>query len=328
MKHLFNKKNVVGYAKGEKWTNNKNTGRKALLVFVEKKEPLENLDPKDVIDKEIDGVETDVVGKTGKIEPLTSLQPHMRVKYLSTRRSITRMRHTNLFSIPYVNPRARHRPIIGGTSIGHGDITAGTIGGVFLDKDGDIVGLSNNHVLANSNLASTGDKIYQPGPADRSPIPTNVAGMLKSYKEISERVNQDSAIMKLNSAYSLSINMRGMIAGFAPVSMYQTVFKSGRTTGSTVGMVIGTDGEFQVGFGGGRVYTITECIVTTGMAAGGDSGSLLLDGMNRVVGLLFAGSETTTIHSDIKTVRDQYGLKIPPSPIRDIFAIQDNMVAL
>lgn len=57
------------------------------------------------------------------------------------------------------------RPAPGGVSIGHYDITAGTLGGIV--KVGDIrVILSNNHVLANGNDASIGDEIFQPGPAD------------------------------------------------------------------------------------------------------------------------------------------------------------------
>ena len=59
------------------------------------------------------------------------------------------------------------RPAPGGVSIGHKDITAGTLGMLVQDKEtGEILILSNNHILANSNDAKIGDRIMQPGPHD------------------------------------------------------------------------------------------------------------------------------------------------------------------
>ena len=61
----------------------------------------------------------------------------------------------------------RRRPTPGGFSCGHGDITAGTLG-AWLSRGAEAskVILSNNHVLANSNGATIGDFIRQPGRAD------------------------------------------------------------------------------------------------------------------------------------------------------------------
>ena len=58
---------------------------------------------------------------------------------------------------------ARHRPAPLGVSIGHPDITAGTLGFKVKDGAGNSYILSNNHVMANSNQASIGDNILQPG---------------------------------------------------------------------------------------------------------------------------------------------------------------------
>jgi hypothetical protein len=46
------------------------------------------------------------------------------------------------------------------------------------------------------------------------------------------------------------------------------------------------------------------------MAAGGDSGSLLVDLYNRPVGLLFAGSASATIYNPIGKVLDAFGVSI------------------
>ncbi len=62
---------------------------------------------------------------------------------------------------------ARQRPCPPGYSIGHPQITAGTLGvWVQRGQGAEHYVLSNNHVLANSNAAVLGDFIRQPGTAD------------------------------------------------------------------------------------------------------------------------------------------------------------------
>jgi hypothetical protein len=60
-------------------------------------------------------------------------------------------------------------PVPTGVSVGHPAITAGTIGARVKSANGVFV-LSNNHVLANANQASTGDFILQPGSFDGGTI--------------------------------------------------------------------------------------------------------------------------------------------------------------
>ena len=83
------------------------------------------------------------------------------------------------------------------------------------------------------------------------------------------------------------------------------VKKSGRTTGLTRGTVQLLDASVSVDYGGGKIALFTNQILTTNMSQGGDSGSLLVDGEgNKAVGLLFAGSDTVTIHNPIASVKD------------------------
>jgi hypothetical protein len=57
-------------------------------------------------------------------------------------------------------------------------------------------------------------------------------------------------------------------------------------------------------------------IITTAMAAGGDSGSLLMNGDLEAVGLLFAGSAMVTIHSHISDVEAALGVRpLSRSPV-------------
>ena len=83
----------------------------------------------------------------------------------------------------------RVRPVRPGYSVGHPKVTAGTIGAGCYDlrplpgKPTKYYILSNNHVLANSNNASLGDPIYQPGTFDGGG-PADAIGRLARYMPI------------------------------------------------------------------------------------------------------------------------------------------------
>jgi hypothetical protein len=291
---IAQKKNVVAVAIGKKWVDGKPTDEDAIIVLVEKKESKENLDEKDLIPDQIDGAITDVVGKVGKLK-----------KFALT---------------------ARKRPCPAGYSCGHYRITAGTLGAYFRDRDGKTVILSNNHVLANENKAKLGDPIWQPGRYDRGKGKDKI-GKLKSYQQLvsenkriynphlKKMVNynlEDSAIALLDSDKL----MKNAIYKIGPVKGWNTkpkvglkVQKSGRTTAKTTGKIIGINATVYVHYDIG-VLKFRNQILTHDMSRGGDSGSLLLDMNEKAVGLLFAGSNTVTVHNRIIYPRQLYGLKI------------------
>lgn len=87
--------------------------------------------------------------------------------------------------------RDRFDILVGGISIGHGCVTAGTLGGFVWDtKTREILGLTCAHVAAPPG-AKVGDEIYQPGPLDirkrfnREPNERDVCGHLLRWQEIS-----------------------------------------------------------------------------------------------------------------------------------------------
>jgi hypothetical protein len=83
------------------------------------------------------------------------------------------------------------------------------------------------------------------------------------------------------------------------------VRKSGRTTGFTVGEITVLDATVSVDYGVGQTATFENQIVAGPMSQGGDSGSLVVTGDPPLaVGLLFAGSEQTTILNPIQAVLD------------------------
>jgi hypothetical protein len=298
-KKLMKIPTVVGAGVGEKYVDGVSTGKPAVIVFVEKKYTQTGLiskySAKDMVPQSLDSIPTDII-EVGKI-----------VKQ---------------------NLRKKVRPLEPGYSVGHKDITAGTIGGFFIDKDGDLVALSNNHVLANENAAKVGDPMYQPGPIDTSanmkfrnwPDPVKnlpYFGTLKKFARMNKTGNtHDSAIAVVNkklvdlglvSAVYPVIGKKA--AGFDTAKVGDQVQKCGRTSGYTTGKVVALHGTFSVGYDFG-VAEFNDCVVTTNMSRGGDSGSIIYDLDMNAVALLFAGSSKVTIANPIEIVKNYYGLKI------------------
>jgi len=83
--------------------------------------------------------------------------------------------------------------------------------------------------------------------------------------------------------------------------------KTGRTTGFTTGEIIQTDVVVQIQYGFNQIAVFQGQLMAGPMSAGGDSGSLVVSG-DKAVGLLFAGSDNTTIFSPIKYVMDELNI--------------------
>lgn len=146
--------NVVGIGFGAPTRGGRRLDTPSCVVFVVRKLPADQLRAGQAIPRTVEvggsSIETDVV-ETGRIYAFENT--------------------------------ARRRPALPGISIGHGDVTAGTLGCIVVDKakSDQVSILSNNHVLANSNAAAAGDKIYQPGPADSKKSDNNVIGTLTRW---------------------------------------------------------------------------------------------------------------------------------------------------
>lgn len=148
---MLKKSHVVGVAAGYKESHGVLTDEPSLVVLVDEKRPLSEIDDADRVPKDVEGVKTDVyvVGK---------------------------LRANN-------TPRNRYRPTIPlGVSVGHYATTAGTIGALVRDNvTGELYILSNNHVLANGNFAQRGDAILQPAPLDGGMNPADMIATLERF---------------------------------------------------------------------------------------------------------------------------------------------------
>ncbi|HAH20828.1 MAG TPA: hypothetical protein DCL49_08010 [Candidatus Omnitrophica bacterium] len=271
---LLEKANVVGCGIGEKIKAGLPLGRICLKVYVEIKLPLNKLAKHDIIPQAVSLIETDVE-EIGKIKALGFT--------------------------------GRYRPALGGSSIGHYQITAGTLGCLVKDKaTHEILILSNNHVLANSNEAKKGDSILQPGPYDGGKKAKDTIGTLERWVEIKfgkEANLIDAALARPKSQKLVKPEIMeiGAPLGTIKPKLGMLIQKSGRTTGYTAGKIKDISATIKINYDQ-KVALFKNQILTTNMSQGGDSGSLVLDMKKRAIGLLFAGSDVVTIMNPVLEV--------------------------
>lgn len=285
---------VVGTAVGKKRVNGRKTDETCVVVFVDEKLAEAQLSNEEIVPETVDcdgeTLTTDVQ-QVGDVTALT-VEPAQEPERTE-----------------------RMRPAPGGISIGHPEITAGTMGSVVVEtEDGEAVVLTNAHVAAPEG-ASEGDPILQPGPedggererserdprratersdgGDRPEGPQSSSeissdggsegdeiGELREWSEISttEPNRSDSALVSVDpDDIDAEILGIGPLVDFSEpdIDADEEYTKSGRTTGVTTGELRGRDTRIEVG-GFGPEPVIFEGVDTfTSMGDPGDSGSLI-----------------------------------------------------
>jgi len=315
---LMSKKNVVACGIGYKVVQGKRTDELCVVISVSRKLPEDQLAKEDIVPKSLDEIKTDVQ-ETGVIKALKERTD-------------------------------RWRPAPGGVSCGHIEITAGTLG-CLVKKQGNILILSNNHVLANSNEGHIGDAILQPSPYDGGTLADQIAILedfvpinfesgpptcpiakgvsrllnfaaratgsahrLESYRLQVEPNLVDAAIGRPSSddLVEKAILEIGEPKGVNEGALGMKIKKSGRTTGLTTGEIQQVDATVRVNYGLVKTALFTDQLIAGAMCAGGDSGSAVCDENDFVTGLLFAGSETTTVINTIQNVMKLLGVVVDP----------------
>jgi hypothetical protein len=322
--------NVVGVALGNKFTKAEDTGKPCIAALVSAKLDRSMLSDNELVPKKINQIPTDVVeiGEifAGDIEPPpigTNLHvsevTDVQAQEAQPAEPRAQVPTEGVYSGVVSNALTRRiRPAVGGFSVGHYKITAGTIGTCCYDLD-QMPGmphsyyiLSNNHVLANSNDAKIGDWILQPGPYDGGSLYRDAIARLTRYVPIkfhtatTKPLNYVDAAIAEGSLEELSreIYWQGMVKDlYTAPSVGDILQKTGRTTGFTTGKVTNVNATVDVNYGSGRVARFRNQIITTRMGSPGDSGSLVCDRDEHAVGLLFAGSSVSTIINNILLVQ-------------------------
>jgi hypothetical protein len=251
-----------------------------------------------------------------------------------------------------IDPTEPIRPAPPGVSIGHHSITAGTFGCVVARGSHNYI-LSNNHVLAATNLGTAGDAILQPGPYDGGTIFSSTIASLTEFVPIAfpdtdpppgcgvsraiaatlnllaralgrqsrlQAVVPRAAINLMDAAIADPISQDSILeailnigrpTGIAEAVPGLAVQKYGRTTRHTLGEVLQVGTTIRVNYGERGIATFQDQLVTTPMSQGGDSGSSVLTVGGEIVGLLFAGSDASTIVSPIGPIFDALRVTLP-----------------
>ncbi len=184
---------------------------------------------------------------------------------------------------------------------------SGTLGSLVHDTSNIQYILSNNHVLGLSGKAAPGDDISQPGLIDNGCRVPPIVADFSTAPALGSNVDAAIAILRPGQMDSTGfIEDIGIPSNVvAQPALGLAVEKSGRTTGLTTGNISSINAtvrvQYQQGCGKGKKFTISytnQIVVNSStFSAGGDSGSLIVvnDSCHQPVGLLFAGSSTTTI---------------------------------
>lgn len=302
-------KNVNAYGLGYKKSRsvykkiknflNRIRGKKALIYFVEKKVPKEELAPADLIPERMGNMETDVV-EIGELHLMQGL-PH----------------------------RQKYRPLVAGISGMWERGTAGTIGAVVF-KNGAPHILTNEHIAHPYwQGAKQGDVFMQPSPYDNT-IHTDVrVGIIKYPPLIKFATPEnpayndfDAHLVPLDAGIPYEPLKQLTIGDYNPEPKEHfagmEVQRDGRTNGYKKGRVLATNVVAQVwmdkqkgllaNFKNQVFYENKDFVFVNG----GDSGTLVIDTQKNPVGLIFAASNTVAIGTPIKNIMS--GLQFTFSP--------------
>lgn len=280
----FGYENVVGVGIGERLSKGRPTGVLAVTVYVVRKAPLDDIEDSARVPAGYEGVPTDVV-ESGEFLAYTE--------------------------------RGRFRPAPSGVSLAHHQDTAGTLGFVG-SRQGELVVVSNNHVLARENEARRGDAILQPGPSDGGTA-TDALAELECWQELDfGGPNVIDAAVATAAREDLAEEIY-RIGAFVTEPLEprrdMLVRKCGRTSGVSRGVVRDVEASVKVRYRRGLLRLREQLLVdprdTRPFSEPGDSGSLVIEESTRQpVGLLCGGAPRFTIVNRITGVLDGLGVSL------------------
>lgn len=288
-------KGTTGIDVGFKYIKGERTDEIVIRVLV--KEKKKKVPEEQKIPSEINGIKTDVIEM--EVVPFVLMKALDEVTPLADT-----VRYATVKGGISIGPE-RFIPATNGASY----ITGGTLGCIVKDNaTNNPMLLSNAHVMAVTNDWHAGDFMCQASRLDGGVPGTDRIGALDRMV-LSEHV--DGALCSLSGRpYDCSIVDIGNVKGSSSAVLNAPVSKRGRTTLLTKGFVDGinatisidysaVDGsiKFVNGFG---VRTLKNLIgirpdptVNPKFSDHGDSGSVVVNANNKVIGLLFAGNSST-----------------------------------
>ncbi|UCD98570.1 MAG: hypothetical protein JSV42_16705 [Chloroflexota bacterium] len=312
---LLTMQNVVGVGVGYQNTGGKNTGNYAIVVMVSQKLPVPALPREAVLPKSVNGVLIDVI-EVGELRAFQSRSNrwrpapggvsigHYKVT-AGTLGAVARDRNTgkrlilsNNHVIANSNDAAPGDQILQPGPIDGGSRDSDTI--AFLDRFCPI------QFTLEPSTCEIADTYAQLG--------NFLAALIGSKHRLQSQKFNPQAVNLVDAAVAKPVNDDdvldeileiGEINGIAEGSLGMSIRKSGRTTSFTTGQINLINATVDVSYGGGRTARFENQLVSGPISQGGDSGSLLVAGdSQRAVGLLFGGSNQSTIFNPIQAVLD------------------------
>ena len=300
---LLSRPGVTGVDIGYKEVAGRPTDRLAIRVLVEKKRDV----PEDEeIPKEIEGHPTDVIERRFELHvarvPVGQIQLQQDVGI--------------------------YDPLRGGIGIGPcreigGYVYVGTLGTFVVDRTTGLEQmLSNFHVMAVDEGHAVGDQMCNPARVDGGACPANVVGALRNQSLGGE---VDCAVADHTArAWAAEIVDVGAVRGTNQTAIGESVRKRGRTTLLTAGTVDTVDLTTTIDYGNG----IGEVMLTRQIGINpdtqrnpkfsdhGDSGAVVVNDANEVVGLNFAGDESGyAIANPISSVLETLGVDMSTAEV-------------
>lgn len=308
---------VVGVDIAEKETEGRRTGELSIVVFVEKKRPMEDVPADQQVPEQIEGVPTDVQELTIELQPgamamLAGEEPLVDpAVYPTMAGGISMGPQRSVFLSPPDVPAPGNY------------IFVGTLGAMVRDRtSGATMALTNFHVACVNNSWSVGDIMVQPSRVDDDANDDQFGTLTRA--QLTDEVDGAVATLDAGQAWDPSVTGVGGVTGTAVATVGMAVQKRGRTTEHTFGEVVSTDFTLSVDYGsdvGLRTFhhqlRITpDTSRNPRFSDRGDSGSVVLDLSRKVVGLLFAGSTdgSFTFANPIQSALDALDVDIITAP--------------
>ncbi len=266
---------VVAVDLGYKWVGGQMTPELSIRVHVAHKKHPYQLKKEEMFPEKLGGIKVDVI----------------EAKY------IPQAYYSSKIESAAMGREKRYDVVPLGVSIGSRYSTAGTLGAKVIDiKSGDEMILSNWHVLAGRPGVNPGAPILQPGWIDGG---TNLENTIA---ELTRWVlgPHDAAVATLNGARKVTTKtLEGKsIVDVTEPKLGMRVWKSGRTTGYTEGIIDGIKMRVSIPYGElgiKRIDSVFHIVPRPGarkseISKGGDSGAVWVDDESgKAVGLHFAG---------------------------------------
>ena len=321
VKAIMAKPNVIGVGVGYKRSGGRETGELAVVALVRQKVPQAALTPEALIPQTVDGLPTDVV-EVGEIRALQSHTDRWRPApggvsighykitagtfgaVVRDRTNGDRLILSNNHVLANSNNANPGDPILQPGTADGGQVATDTI--AHLERFCPIdFGTDSSSCEWADLYAAIGNFIAELlGSSHRIEVVKAKSNATNMVDAALARPINDGDI--LNEIFEI-----GTVSGMVEAELGMPVRKSGRTTGFTTGIITVLDATVQVSYGVNQTATFEGQIISGPMSQGGDSGSLLVASDSlKAIGLLFAGSDQTTVFNPIQDVLDCLNIEL------------------